>query len=83
MSKENQVNDLLKIIYMRRINTGALLNDYRGLHPKNSKEDVSNTAFYEGKINAYERCMETIMEIFEIKEMPIIEPFSLRENPET
>jgi len=80
---DDPVKDLLKLLYMRRINTGALLNDYRRLHPKNSKKDTAETSFYEGKIEAYERCLQTILEIFEIKEMPIIEAISLRENPET
>ena len=81
--EDAKINALIKLIYMRRINTGAILNDYRKLHPKNSKKDAAETSFYEGKIEAYERCLQTILEIFEIKEMPIIDPISLRENPET
>lgn len=81
--EDARINALLKLIYMRRINTGSMLNDYRKRHPKNSKNDLKIISWHEGKIEAYERCLQTIMEIFEIKDMPIIEPISLKDNPET
>lgn len=81
MSQE-KINDVLKQLMMREINMVSCLNDYRKRHPKNSKMDAEITGYYEGKLQGYRIAMDIIQKMFNIKEMPIIEPISLRENPE-
>lgn len=82
MSQE-KINEVFKQLMMREINMVSCLNDYRKRHPKNSKTDVEIIGYYEGKLQGYRIAMDIIQKIFSIREMPIVSPVSLRENPET